>query len=636
MSEPLTAQGTIVGTLQYMAPEQLEAKEVDARTDIFAFGAVVYEMATGKKAFEGKSQASLIAKILETDPPPISSLQPMTPPALDRTIKTCLAKDPDERWQTASDLARELKWIAEGGSQTPDRVSTSAPQTTAVAARPWWRGRVAMAVVAVALLAVLATAVWLYRSRMGGGETIDSVAVLPFVNANADPNTEYLSDGISESLIDSLSQLPHLKVMSRDSAFRYKGKQTDAETVGRELGVRAVFEGRVMQHGDDLEVSAELVDSRDDSHIWGEQYSRKSADLFTLQNDIAREITTALRVRLTGEDEERMAKSYTPSPEAYQLYLKGQYSSRKFTKEGLQQGQEYFEQAIAVDPNFALPYDGLAYNYDIVEDYFAPPRDVMPKARVAAEKAVQLDDTFGDAHANVAYVHFFYDYNFPAAEKEFRRAIELSPNDSYAHEIYGWSLVAMKRFDEGIAENERAQSLDPLSAETNIVLGMNLYWARRYDQAIEELRNTLDLAPDMSQAHEYLGLSYAGEGRLPEAITEFQKDLQIAKAPQSAGNVAEPLGSLGRAYALQGRVADARKVLGELVGRSKGTHVPSYYFAAVYAGLGDKDQAIASLEKAYEERSWYLVELAVDPQFDNLRSDPRYAELVRKIGLPQR
>ena len=453
------------------------------------------------------------------------------------------------------------------------------------------------------------------------------MAVLPFVNASADPNAEYLSDGITESLINSLSTLPHLKVMSRDSAFMYKGKDTDARTVGQTLGVRAVLKGRVMQRGDDLEISAELVDARDDSHIWGQQYSRKASDIFALQGDLAKEMTSMLRMRLTGKDEKRMMKTAAVNPEAYQLYLKGLYNTRKFTKEGLQKGQDYFEQAIKLDQNYAMAYDGLAYNYAVSEDWIAPPREVMPKMKAAAEKAVELDDSFGDAHANVAYVHLFYDYNFPAAEKEFRRAIELSPNDAYAHTMFGWLLVATKRFDESLAEHERARNLDPLSGEANVIWGQSLYFARRYDQAIEQLRNTIDLVPDLWLTYDELGWAYEVKGQLPEAIGESQKARQIA------GTIAEPLSSLGRAYALKGEVSEARKVLVELTELSKNNWVSPYNFAVIYAALGDKDQAMASLEKAFEERSWYVTDLAVDPKVDNLRSDPRFADLLRRMNL---
>jgi TolB-like protein/Flp pilus assembly protein TadD/predicted Ser/Thr protein kinase len=622
--EDLTSPGTTLGTVAYMSPEQARGEELDARTDLFSFGVVLYEMSTGRLPFPGSTSAVIFHAILSQ--PPISPLRlnPQIPPKLEEIIHKALEKDRKLRYQSAADLrtdlARQKRDTDSSRSAVPRPAAEAGPQA-------WWRSKLAVGIAAVLLIVAVAAAGWFYKSHENGGETIDSVAVLPFVNASADPNAEYLSDGITESLINSLSQLPHLKVMSRDSAFMYKGKETDARAVGQTLGVRAVLKGRVMQRGDDLEISAELVDARDDSHIWGQQYTRKASDIFALQGDLAKEMTSMLRMRLTGEDEKRMMKSYTVNPEAYQLYLKGLYNTKKFTKDGLQRGQHYFEQAITLDPNYASAYDGLVYNYAIAEDWVASPREVMPKAKAAAEKAVQLDDSFGDAHANVAYVRFFYEYNFPAAEKEFRRAIELSPNDVYAHSMFGWLLVATKRFDESIAEHERACTLDPLSGEANFLWGQSLYYAHRYDQAIEQLRNTIDLAPDLWPTHDLLGWVYEVKGQLPEAIGEFQKARQIA------GTIAEPLSSLGRAYALEGKVAEARKVLVELNDLSKDNWVPPYNFAVIYSALGDKDQAMASLEKAFEERSWYVTNLAVDPKVDNLRSDPRFQDLLRRMNL---
>jgi serine/threonine protein kinase/tetratricopeptide (TPR) repeat protein len=622
--QDLTSPGTALGTVAYMSPEQVRGEDLDARTDLFSFGLVLYEMATGRLAFPGNTSGVIFHAILSQAPISPLRLNPQIPPKLEEIINKALEKDRKLRYQSAADLRTDLARLKRVTDSTRSTIDAPAAEARV---RPWWRSRAAVGIAAVVLIALAGVGGWFYRLRAGSGETIDSVAVLPFVNASADPNTEYLSDGITESLINSLSQLPHLKVMSRDSAFMYKGKDTDAHTVGQALGVRAVFKGRVMQRGDNLEISAELVDARDNSHIWGQQYSRKSSDIFALQGQLAKEITTMLRTRLSGEDDRRMMKTATVNPEAYQLYLKGLYNTRKFTKEGLQKGEDYFEQAIKLDQNYAMAYDGLAYNYAVAEDWIAPPREVMPKAKAAAEKAVELDDAFGDAHANFAYVHFFYDYNFPAAEKEFRRAIELSPNDVYAHSMFGWLLVATKRFDESIAEHERARSLDPFSGEANFLSGQSLYFARRYDQAIEQLRNTIDLAPDLWPTYDVLGWAYEVKGQLPEAIVEFQKARQIA------GTIAEPLSSLGRAYALEGDVAKARKVLVELSELSKDNWVTPYNFAVIYSALGDKDQAMASLEKAFEERSWYITELAVDPKVDYLRSDPRFQGLLRRMNL---
>jgi serine/threonine protein kinase len=364
-NDQLTSPGAAIGTVAYMSPEQARGEELDARTDLFSFGVVLYEMATGKLPFSGNTSATIFHAILGQAPTPPTRLNPELPTKLEDVINKAIEKDRGVRYQHASEMRADLKRLkrdTDSGRTVAGVPSAEAPT------QPWWRSRLTLGIFAVVVAAVLAGAGWFYRSRMGGGETIDSLAVLPFVNASGDPNAEYLSDGITESLINSLSQLPHLKVMSRDSAFMYKGKETDARTVGQALGVRAVFKGRVMQRGDDLEISAELVDARDNSHIWGQQYSRKPSDIFALQGELAKEITGMLRMRLTGEDDKRMAKSYTANPEAYQDYLKGRYWWNKRNKEGFNKGIEYFRQAIEKDPTYALAYSGLADSYSLLSD----------------------------------------------------------------------------------------------------------------------------------------------------------------------------------------------------------------------------------------------------------------------------
>jgi TolB-like protein/Flp pilus assembly protein TadD len=453
---------------------------------------------------------------------------------------------------------------------------------------------------------------------------------LPFVNASADPNAEYLSDGITESLINSLSQLPHLKVMSRDSAFMYKGKETDARTVGRELGVRAVFKGRVMQRGDNLAISAELVDARDNSHIWGQQYTRDPADLFTLQNDLTREITTALRMRLTGDEEKRMAKTYTANPEAYRLYLQGRYWWNKRTEEGLNKGIDYFQQAIAKDPTYALAYAGLADSYSILSDYgFVAPNEAYPKAKEAALKALQLDETLAEAHTSLGYVKTVYDWDWSGAEKEFQRAIELNPSYATAHHWHAVALMMMGRSEGAIAEIKRALELDPLSLIINRGLGTVLYAARQYDQAIEQYRKTLELDPNFPLAHSFLGLAYVQRSMYKEGIAECEKELVISPSNTFA------LTGLGYAYAVAGRRAEAQKVLDKLNELSKQKYVSALDMVRIYAGFGEKDKAFKWLEKAYEDRSigGGLALIKVDPAYDPLRSDPRFADLLLRMNL---
>ena len=394
-----------------------------------------------------------------------------------------------------------------------------------------WRSRAAIGIVAAALLASLAAAGWFYRGTGLGGETIDSVAVLPFVNASADPNTEYLSDGITESLINSLSQLPHLKVMSRDASFRYKGKETDAQTVGRDLGVRAVFKGRVTQRGDSLTIGAELIDARDNSHIWGQQYSRKPSDIFGLQDEIAREMTTALRLRLTDEEQKRLVRSYTPNAEAYQDYLRGRYFWQK-TGLGLNKGAEYFQQAIAKDPRYALAYDGLADSYISLAVFgFSSPKEAYPRAKEAALKSLELDDTLAETHTSLARIKAEYDWDWSGAEREFQRAMELNPNYATTYQSHGSVLSTMGRPEEAIANYRRALELDPLSPIINGGLGQAFAYTRQFDQAIDQERKTLELDPNLGFARVFLAFSYRQKSMNEEAIAELEK--HVATGPGS-------------------------------------------------------------------------------------------------------
>jgi TolB-like protein/DNA-binding winged helix-turn-helix (wHTH) protein/Flp pilus assembly protein TadD len=492
-----------------------------------------------------------------------------------------------------------------------------------------WRGRVALAMVSATVMASLAGTGWLYLRARGGGETIDSVAVLPFANASADPNTEYLSDGITENLINSLSRLPHLKVMSRDASFRYKGKETDAQAVGRDLGVRAVFKGRVMQRGDRLTIETELIDTRDSSHIWGQQYDRKPSDIFGLQDEIVRELATALRLRLNDEEQKRLVRNYTPNPEAYQDYLRGRYFWQK-TGLGLNKGVGYFQQAIAKDPGYAQAYDGLADCYIWLGVFgFSSPQEAYPKAKEAALRSLEIDGTLAEAHTSLARIKAEYDWDWSGAEREFQRALQLNPGYATAYLWHGSVLETMGQPEEAIANYKRALELDPLSPIINGSLGQAFYYTRRYDDAIEQEQKTLELDPNLGLATSYLAYAYLFKSMKKEAIEWCEKRLIITQRRAWA------VANCAYTYAVLGRRADAQKLLGELNVISSEKFVPADAMAQVYTGLGDKAKAFEWLEKGYERHSLGLggVALKVDPVWDPLRGDPRFADLIRRTNL---
>jgi TolB-like protein/DNA-binding winged helix-turn-helix (wHTH) protein/Tfp pilus assembly protein PilF len=501
-------------------------------------------------------------------------------------------------------------------------------QVTQVGAQPgsWWRARWTLAGGIMLAALVVALGFNLFRAQ---GEAIDSVAVLPFVNASADPDTEYLSDGITETLIGQLSQIPRLKVMARSTVFRFKGSNIDPQKVGRDLNVRAVLTGRVLQRGDTLTISMELMNVRDGSLLWNGRYNRKLADIVAVQEDIAREVTGKLHLRLEGEEERRLAGHSAENPEAYQLYLKGRYHWNKRTPDGTQKAIDYFRAAIAKDPRYALAYVGLADCYHVPANPL-PPREKMPLAKAATMKALQLDDTLAEAHTSLARVLYAYDWDWPAAEKEFKRAIELNPRYAPAHQWYGGYLSATDRFREADAEKKRALELEPLSLVINFDVGLASYYSRNYDQAIDQFQKTLELDANFPPPHIYLAAAYEQKGMFEEAITAFQRAITVTQDPFKARAMA----GLAHVYAVSGTKIEARKILAELQTLSEHSYIPATDTAMVYTGLGDKDKAFAQLEKAYEEHSFSLSNLKVEPRFDPLRSDPRFADLLRRIGAP--
>ncbi len=467
-----------------------------------------------------------------------------------------------------------------------------------------------------------------YRYFGSNTKQIESIAVMPFVNESGNANVEYLSDGMTETLIGSLLQIPNLNVKARSSVFRYKGKETNPQTIGKELNVQTILNGRVVMRGDDLTLYVELVNTTTENVLWKAEYNRSMANLVSLQGEIARDISNKLRTRLSGAEQARVNKSYTENPEAYQLYLKGRYFWNKRTGEALTQSIGYFNQAIERDPNYALAYAGLADAYVLIPVYSdGSPREFLPKAKAAAQKALEIDDTLAEAHTSLANALYF-DWSFAEADREFRRAIELNPNYPTAHHWYGEYLRTAGRFDEAIAEVKRAQELDPLSLIINSDLGSGYITARQYDKAIEQLRKTIEMDQSFPIAHGTLGDAYALKGLFPEAIAEYKR------AQQLRGGVPKQV-TVGYALAALGQRAEALKMLDQLKETAKTQYVSPYDFALLYTGLGDKEQAFQWLERGYQDHSTDMTELKTDPFFDPLRSDPRFADLVRRVGLPQ-
>jgi TolB-like protein/DNA-binding winged helix-turn-helix (wHTH) protein/Flp pilus assembly protein TadD len=487
--------------------------------------------------------------------------------------------------------------------------------------RRWWLG----SSVGALALAIIAAGVYLYTAR---GPAIDSIAVLPFANVSGNPNIEYLCDGITDSLINSLSQLPRLQVRSRDSAFRYRGKDVDPQDTGRDLGVRALVTGRILQRGNSLLIGVELIDTRRNSQIWGEQYNRQMAGMPAVEAEIAREISEKLRLRLTGEDRERLGKPQTANSEAYQLYLQGRYYWNERTEEGFKKSIEYFNQATDIDAAYALAYAGLADSYFSYADYeLGAPRDLYPRAVAVATKALELDPGMGGPHATLGYIKYRNEWDWAGAEREFKRAIELSPNDATAHDWFAVYLSLSGRHTEAAVESRKALQADPLSWSPQADAGLVLYYARHYDQATEQYLKALDLGANF---HPELGSVYLQRGRLQAAIEELQK----AEAPGGQSRVvARWIARLGYAYARAGNRLEAQKRIEELEDLRKGRFVDVANIAIVYAGLGNNDQAFAWFDRA-EQGSWSLVTLKVDPIFDPIRSDPRFAALVRRVGIP--
>jgi len=654
-----TTPGVVMGTTAYMSPEQTRGSDVDERSDIWSLGVVLHQLVTGSVPFAGDTKSDVIASILKTQPPPLVHYAASVPRELEHIVSKALRKNREDRYQHIKDLLIDLKDCKQelefssklSGSILPEhagrepawQTGRGAPVETSGAAdrhttssseyivNEIKRHKLGAITTLVLLLGLVTLGVFAYSRYSGASNQtgIDSLAVLPFANDTGDTEMEYLSDGLSESLINNLSQLPRLKVIARSSAFRYKGKDVNAEEVAHALNVKSILTGRVLRYGDNLQISVELMDARDRTQVWGAQYNRSGRDLMAVQQEIATEISRSLQLKLSNAEQTRVSNLHTSSGEAYELYLKGRFYWNKRTGEALKKSVDYFNQAVEKDPSYALAYVGLADAY-IVIPYFSvgSAQDSYPKAKAAARRALEIDDTLAEAHTAMAAVLADYDWNLPDSNREFERAIELNPNYANAHHWYAReNLTIMGQFDRALAEMRRAQELDPLSLIINANYGKAYFNARRYDEAIQQLLKTVEIDPSFFVAHHYLGSAYAMKGAFSEALAEYQKAHQL--------NEYDPhvVALTARLYAVTGRRDEALRTLAQLKEIAKQRYVADYSLALVYAGLGEKDQAFALLEKSYRDHTVDMLTLYYDPLIDNLRSDPRFTDLLRRVGL---
>ncbi|MEK6322655.1 MAG: protein kinase [Acidobacteriota bacterium] len=619
----LTSPGSVVGTVPYMSPEQIKSEELDARSDLFSLGTVLYEMIAGSCPFSANTGAETIGAILFTAPPALSTCAPGTPAEAERIVNQLLAKEKSERYQTAAEVLTDLRRLIEelefearlrrsGDMMSSSGVATAVIKPNLPASR------------SASQSASASSGVRKRRST----KAIDSLAVMPLVNASNDPEMEYLSDGVTESIINKLAHVPKLRVMARASVFRYKGRDLDPQQIGRELNVRAVLTGRVMQRGEKLTIGIELSDAENGAHIWGEQYNRTSPDIFELEDEISRVISEHLRLKLTSREKKQMTRRYTENPEVYKLYLNGRYHYNKLTGDGMKRAIDYYQQAIAMEPNYAPAYAGLSYTFVTLWWYgFVSPDDAVPQARAATMKALEIDPRLSDAHTALGRIRQCYDWQWEEAEKEFKRAIKLNPNSSDSHLAYATFLGSMCRFDQARAEGKRTLELDPLSLSANLTLGWTLYYfTREYDQAIEHGRKMLDMEPNFYGAHWLISASLNLQGKFEEALASHQQAIAL-------GGGSHVLAGLGSVYARWGKRDEALKVIDELKELMKRTYIPAYQIAMVYGFLGDKDPAFEWLEKAYRERNGTMAFLKTDHAMDNLKGDPRLTDLMQRLGL---
>ena len=616
-----TDPGTVMGTANYMSPEQARGLRVDARSDIFSLGVLLYEMLTGRAPFDGPTTSDVLVAILTLNPAPLSQFILSPPVELERCLRKALHKDREQRYQTVKSFVHDLKRLKNQLDFAVHYAIISDPQfpvpTTAEMGE--------------ALTTELSAGEIRAIPQRSSGRAIDSLAILPLINASNDSGMEYLSDGITESIINTLSQLPQLRVVPRSTVFRYKGSEVDPQQAGRELNVRAVLSGRVLHVGDSLIVKTELVDVARASQLWGEQYRRRLTDIFELQDEISKEISSKLRLKLSGEEKQKLVKRYTDDIEAYHLYLKGRYYNNKRTPDWIRKGIEHFQQAIDLDPNYALAYAGLADSYAFLASSTGgqPPRETYPLAKAAASKALELDETLGEAHCSLGFFRLLYDWDYEGAEREYKRAMELSPHYANAYDGYGFYLKATGQHEAAILSCRRALELDPLSLFVHLSLGWAYYFARQYDDALVQTRKVMEMDPNFGFAHWHSGMNYTQKGAFDEAINSYRKAINLT------GAIPTFISYLGHAYARSGKQREARQMLAQLESIAKRQYLPAYFIALIHLGLGDLARTLEWLEKAFQERSGFLAFIRVEPVLDPLREYPGFEKLVEKMNLKE-
>ena len=617
--EHLTSPGSALGTVAYMSPEQVRGKELDARTDLFSFGAVLYEMCTGTLPFRGDTTGAMFDSILNRAAVPPVRINPDTPPKLEEIITKCLEKDRNLRYQHASDIRTDLQRLKRDTESGKSAATVTPAGTRILSPRRLWRvvaGAAAVALVGAAFL------VWRsLHSRTPDATPIHSIAVLPFANASKDPEIDYLGEGISEEITNSLSRLPNLQVMARSTVSRYKSRQDDPQGVGHDLHVDAVMTGRVTEHGNELDVETEMVDVTTGAQLWGKRYTRSTSDASLLQAAITTDIVNKLRPQLSGTEKASLAKVGTKDADAYRFYLTGRRYFEEWKPEALKSAAESFEKAVAKDPSYAAAYAGLADVYAIqgYMGYVSGP-ELMNKAQSAARRGLVLDDQIPESHTALANLDFNYFWNFAEAETEIQKALTLDPNSAYAHEVACWLEVGTRKTQEGLAECRRAVELDPLSLLDNMALAWEYDFAREYQHAIEQAYKTLEIDPNYSDAVEYLGFAYEQMGNYKQAMDQWIKVEHLQGRDARAQE-------LKQVFEKSGYTGYLRKDT-----RDKEAAGDPYGAAADYAMLGEKDAAFTALEKAFVKREG-IVDIYVNPRFDNLRSDLRFADLERRIGF---